>query len=179
MRATAHSVSSACRPPDDTPDGPSFAIPPAHRLPPGTSTSGVTGSDVSMIGESSSCQPTPAIATRGGDATTAVVRLFIIAASLRRNRLVDAWAVPPGTPDVASRRRGVRRRAMRGALTRIVAVGRHVTPHCGGVCRRVSSLYVDKVPSVCFIHLVGPRCRAVCVKYLSFCYSSWRFDIII
>ena len=44
MRATAHSVSSARRPPHDVPAEPLSAISSAHRLQPGTSTGGVTGS---------------------------------------------------------------------------------------------------------------------------------------
>ena len=86
---------------------------------------------------------------------TAVVRLFIFAAGLRGDRLVIAWAAPPSTPDVTSRRRGVRRHATGGALTMIIAVARHEAPLCGWVCHRVSSLHVDKVPAVSIIHLVG------------------------
>ena len=132
------------RTPSHLPAGPRMTFRPGPRLPsrrhtvyrrvPQPAASRVR--DVSRIRESFSCQAIPAVATRGGDATTAIVRLFIIAAGLQRDRLVVAWAAPPGTPDVANRRRGVRIRATRGALTRIVAVARHEAPVCGWVVSR-------------------------------------------
>ena len=40
-------------------------------------------------------------------------------------------AAPRGASDVANRRRGIRRRAMRGALARIIAVAWYVALICG------------------------------------------------
>ena len=117
------------------------------------------GRDVSRIRESSSCLPISAVATRGGNATTAVASRIINAAGLRRDRLVVARAAAPRTSDVA-----VRRRATRGALTRIVAVTRHEAPLCGWMCRpRPSSVGQHHLPrrpevpnSVCFICVFFP-----------------------
>ena len=151
MRATAHSVSFARRPRMTFRSGPrlpSRQHTVCRRVPQRAAS---RGRDISGIRESTFCQPILAVVTRGGDATTAVVHWIIIAAGLRLDSLVDARTAPPGTPDVANRRRGVRRRATRGALARIITVARHMAPLCGWVCRRVSSLHIDQVPSVCVI----------------------------
>ena len=108
-RATAHSVSSTHRSPYYHPAGPLSAIRPAYHQPPSDSTDGITGSRHLGIRETSACQPIPAVATRGGDTTTAVIRWIIITVGLRRDRLVVAWTAPPGIPDVANRRSFVKK----------------------------------------------------------------------